>query len=129
MKVLLIDDSRCMREIVRSVLVQLGDVRIVEADGGRAGLELARAERPDLVLVDGVMPDIDGLSFVRGMRQFDDQTPVIVMLSGHDRESVIEAVKAGASTCLVKPFTPDLLSQRVQEALAGTLASGLQATS
>ncbi len=118
MKILLIDDSRTMRDIARSVLVQLGDVEVLEASSGEDGLNMARTMVPDLVLVDDTMPGMDGLAFVRALREDDDATPVVLVGSDNRQERVVDAVKAGASNYIAKPYTPDLLSQRVQETLS-----------
>lgn len=118
MKILLIDDSRTMREIARSVLVQLGDAEVLEATSGEDGLVMARTVAPDLILVDEMMPGMGGLAFVRALRDQDSKTPVMVIGVDNRRERVAEAIKAGASNYLAKPYTPDLLSQRVQETLS-----------
>ena len=118
MKFLLIDDSRTMREIARSVLVQLGDAEVLEATSGEDGLLMARTVAPDLILVDEMMPGMGGLAFVRALRDQDGNTPVMVIGVDNRRERVAEAIKAGASNYLAKPYTPDLLSQRVQETLS-----------
>lgn len=118
MKILLIDDSATMREITRSVLVQLDDAEVVEARDGEEGLGLAESIGPDLVVVDDLMPGMDGLSFLRAFRKCNGSTPVIVIGSDNGRQHVVEAIKAGASNYLAKPYTPDLLSQRVQETMS-----------
>lgn len=117
MRVLVVDDSRTMRDIVRSVLAQLDGVEIHEAASGAEGLELAAEIRPGLILVDALMPEMDGLGFVRALRGRGDETPVILMGRSNSRADVVEAIKAGASNYVAKPFTPDVLSQRVQETL------------
>ena len=118
MKILLIDDSRTMRDVARSILVQLGDAEVLEAASGEDGLVMARSVAPDLILVDERMPGMGGLAFVRAFRDEDGKTPVVVIGTDNRRERVAEAIKAGASNYLAKPYTPDLLSQRVQETLS-----------
>lgn len=118
MKILLIDDSTTMREIARSILVQLEYAEVIEACGGEEGLALAQSIGPDLILVDELMPGMDGMSFLRSFRHCDGSTPVILIGSDNRQERVVEAIKAGASNFLAKPYTPDLLSQRVQETMA-----------
>ncbi|MDP1662138.1 MAG: response regulator [Phycisphaerales bacterium] len=118
MRVLLIDDSKTMRGIQRGVLAQLGPTEIEEAADGQDGLSKAIAFQPDLILVDSNMPKMDGLAFVRTFRMTDKHTPVIMVASESEKSRVIEAIKAGVSNYLVKPFTPDLLNQRITETMA-----------
>ncbi|MEQ9097060.1 MAG: response regulator [Phycisphaerales bacterium] len=117
MKILLIDDSKTMREIIRSVLVQIDDVEVCEAVGGHEGLALAASAEPDLVLVDQLMPEVDGLQFIRAFRERNTRTPIILLGCSNDRRQVVEAIRAGANNFLAKPFTPDLLGQRVRETM------------
>lgn len=118
MRVLLIDDSKTMRGIQRSVVSQFEPVEIEEAADGQDGLSKAIAFQPDLILVDSNMPKMDGITFVRSLRQTDKQTPVIMVASESEKSRVVEAIKAGVNNYIVKPFTPDLLNQRISETLA-----------
>ena len=122
MKILLIDDSKTMRNIQKSVLAQLGHTEVEEACDGQDGLtKLAGPDcRPDLILVDWNMPNMDGLEFVRAFRAANKSTPVIMVTTESERTRVIEAIKAGVNNYVVKPFTPDLLSQRIGETMAKT---------
>jgi len=117
MKILLVDDSKTMRNIQKSVLSQLGYTDIEEACDGQDALSKVRAFGPDLLLVDWNMPNMDGLSFVKAFRQEDKATPIIMVTTEAEKSRVIEAIKAGVNNYVVKPFTPDLLSQRIQETL------------
>lgn len=123
MKIMLVDDSRTMRHIQKSVLMQLGYSDIQEARDGEEAMEMLEASAPDLLLVDWGMPNMDGLSFVKAFRRSDSSTPIIMVASEADRAHVAEAIKAGVDNYVVKPFTPDLLSQRIQETLAKTQAA------
>jgi two-component system chemotaxis response regulator CheY len=116
-KILLVDDSKTMRNIQRSVLTELGATEIVEAGDGLEALSKLETFQPDLALVDGVMPNMDGLSFVRAFRERDKKTPIIMVTTESERSQVIEAIKAGVDNYVVKPFTPDLLAQRVGETM------------
>ncbi len=118
MKILLVDDSKTMRNIQKSVLSQLGYSAIEEACDGRDALRKLEAFVPDLVLVDWTMPNMDGLAFVRAFRESNKTTPIIMVATEAEKPRVIEAIKAGVNNYVVKPFTPDLLSQRIQETLA-----------
>ena len=123
MKILLVDDSKTMRNIQKSVLGQLGYTQIEEACDGQDALSKVKAFGPDLMLVDWNMPNMDGLSFVKAYRQTDKSTPIIMVTTEAEKSRVIEAIKAGVNNYVVKPFTPDLLSQRIQETLAKCTAA------
>ncbi|MBU6412291.1 MAG: response regulator [Planctomycetes bacterium] len=118
MRVLLIDDSKSMRAIMRAALQPMGKLDIVEAHDGVDATSKVIACKPQLILCDSDMPKMNGLDFVRALRQTDRNTPVVLISTKSDRASVVEAVEAGVNNYVVKPFTPDLLRQRVKDALA-----------
>jgi len=117
MKILLVDDSKTMRSIQKSVLSQLGYSEIEEACDGQDALSKVGAFEPDLMLVDWNMPIMDGITFVKQIRQTDKTTPIIMVTTESEKSRVIEAIKAGVNNYVVKPFTPDSLSQRITETL------------
>lgn len=118
MRILLIDDSKTMRNIQKSVLKQLGYTDLEEACDGQDALGKIDAFKPDLCLVDWNMPVMDGLTFVKKFRESDKSTPLIMVTTEAEKSRVIEAIKAGVNNYVVKPFTPDLLSERITETLA-----------
>ncbi len=118
MKILLVDDSKTMRNIQKSVLTQLGYSQIEEAQDGQDALSKVGAFQPDLILVDWNMPTMDGLTFLKTFRQSNKATPVIMVTTESEKARVIEAIKAGVNNYVVKPFTPDLLSQRINETMS-----------
>lgn len=118
MRVMLIDDSKTMRNIQKSVLKQLGYTDIEEACDGQDALSKIGAYKPDFVLVDWNMPVMDGLTFIKTFRQTDKTTPLIMVTTEAEKSRVIDAIKAGVNNYVVKPFTPELLSQRINETLA-----------
>tara|TARA_B100000609_G_C16981586_1_gene314136 strand:- start:20 stop:391 length:372 start_codon:yes stop_codon:yes gene_type:complete len=117
MKVMLVDDSKTMRNIQKQVLAQLQITDIIEAVNGQDALSRVGAENPDLILLDWNMPNMDGLSFLKAFRQNDMSTPVIMVTTEAERRRVIEAIKAGVNNYVVKPFTPDELKTRIEETM------------
>ncbi|MCA9273626.1 MAG: response regulator [Phycisphaerales bacterium] len=118
MKIMLVDDSKTMRSIQKSVLGQLGYTEIEEACDGQDALSKVGAFEPDLLLVDWNMPNMDGITFVKTYRQTNKTTPIIMVTTESEKTRVIEAIKAGVNNYVVKPFTPDALSQRITETLS-----------
>ena len=129
MRIMLIDDSRTMRNIQKAVLAQLGHTEVLEACDGQDALSKVNAFRPELLLVDWNMPNMDGLTFVKTYRQTNKATPIIMVTTEAEKARVIDAIKAGVNNYVVKPFTPDLLSQRINETLAKCAGAAQQPAS
>ncbi len=126
MRALVIDDSKAMRIILRGVLKQAGFTEVLEAENGRLGLELLRANPSvDCVLVDWYMPEMDGRTFIRTVRADPafDALPVVMVTSESDAGNMASALLAGASEYVIKPFTKDAIVEKLQIlGLAGTCA-------
>ena len=118
MKVLLVDDSKTMRNIQKSILTQLGYTQIEEACDGLDALSKVGAFQPELLLVDWNMPNMDGLTFVKKFRESGNKNPIIMVTTEAEKIRVVEAIKAGVNNYVVKPFTPDVLQERIKETLA-----------
>jgi two-component system chemotaxis response regulator CheY len=127
MRILLVDDSKTMRNIQKAVLTQLGHTEVLEACDGQDALSKSVAFKPELMLVDWNMPNMDGLTFVKTYRQTNKVTPIIMVTTESEKARVIEAIKAGVNNYVVKPFTPDLLSQRINETMAKVQAAAAAA--
>ena len=111
MRVLVIDDSRTVRTIIRTALVDVG-MDVVEATNGREGLDLLRrTEDVELVLVDWNMPEMNGLEFIQAVRaqRAYDTVRIMMVTTETEQEQVIRALKAGANEYLMKPFTKEVL--------------------
>lgn len=113
MKVLLIDDQEDVRRIARLGLATVGGHVVVEADSGAAGLERARAELPDVVLLDAVMPGLDGVTTLDSLRADPVTRGIpVVALSGSALEAE-ELLRHGAVGSLPKPFDPVALHEQL----------------
>jgi two-component system chemotaxis response regulator CheY len=118
MKVLLVDDSRTIRNIQKNVLKQIGHTDITEAADGVEALQQIGEARPDLVLIDWNMPKMDGITLVRKIRETDKDLVLIMCTTEAEKGRVIEAIKAGVNSYVVKPFTSDTLAEKINAALA-----------
>jgi len=113
--VLLVEDEQAMRRFLRVTLGAHG-FRIAEAVTGGQGISLAASARPEIVLLDLGLPDMDGLSVIRGLREWST-VPVIVLSAREQERDKIEALDAGADDYLTKPFGAGELIARIRVAL------------
>jgi two-component system chemotaxis response regulator CheY len=118
MKILLVDDSRTIRNIQKNVLKQLGHENVAEAGDGLEALASVAAGRPDLMLVDWNMPNMDGITLVRRIRETDKSLPIIMCTTESEKTRVVEAIKAGVTDYVVKPFTAQSLSEKIERTMA-----------
>jgi len=128
MKILLVDASEMIRTIQKKILAELGvvgdgagekgPVEFFEAVDGAQALQLlaVQTQRFDLILIEWNLPNMDTL--LMKLRETDKTTPVIMCTADGEKSRVLEAVKAGASNYVVKPFTPETLLEKVRATLA-----------
>lgn len=107
MKVLIVDDSKAMRMIVRRALTQAGfsNIEAIEAGNGMQALELIEQESPDLVLSDWNMPEMKGIDLLNSLRSKGRRVPLGFITSESSAEIHQKAVDSGAAFVIVKPFT------------------------
>jgi two-component system, chemotaxis family, chemotaxis protein CheY len=117
MRVLLADDSSTMRTIIRRVLKELGIHDPAEAADGLQAAEIFKAGEFDLVLTDWNMPGKTGIELAREIRACDQKVPIIMITTEAERPRVVEAVRAGVTDYLVKPFTTSALQDKLERFL------------
>jgi two-component system chemotaxis response regulator CheY len=118
MTVLVVDDNDFMRDLVSSMLREIGFRDIVQASDGEGALRKTKEVSPDLIICDIDMEPLDGLSFVEKLRRFappppTPQTPVIMLTAHSDAQLVQRAIKAGVGAYVVKPVKRAQLEARI----------------
>lgn len=116
-KILIVDDSANIRKLVRVIVKKVGEFNYVEADNGQDGWEKAHKENPDLVILDLIMPGMNGIELCKRIKEYR-QVPVIILTSETTYEAVKQAKDAGADIFIGKPFEPADLRLSVKELLA-----------
>ncbi len=116
-KILVVDDMSTMRRIIKTILNQLGYTNIDEAENGKQALAKLKKEKFDFVITDWNMPEMDGLSLVKAIRSDDElkHLPVLMVTAEAKKENVMEALKAGVNNYIVKPFTPEVLKEKMEK--------------
>ncbi len=117
MKIMLVDDSRTIRNIQKNVLARLGHTDIMEAGDGLEALQLLKNEQPDLILIDWNMPNMDGITLVHEIRSNDTELPLIMCTTEAEKSRVLEALKAGVNNYIVKPFSTETLAEKIQQTM------------
>jgi len=114
-RVLVVDDDPVIIELLVSALAEAG-VEIYTANNGREGLQQFYAQRPDLVISDVMMPDMDGWEICRIIRQLSD-VPIIILTIQADDTQIIRGLDSGADDYITKPFNAKVVLARVRAAL------------
>lgn len=120
MKILVVDDSSTMRRIIKNTLNRLGYKDLFEAENGAQAWEVLQQNADIGVLVtDWNMPEMNGLELVQKVRAEQRYTdlPIIMVTTEGGKTEVITALKAGVNNYIVKPFTPDVLKEKLEAVL------------
>jgi two-component system response regulator ResD len=124
MKILIIEDENNIAQLIRLYLEQAGYSVIIAGDGV-AGLEMHAREKPDLVILDLMLPALDGMEVCRRIRAWAD-TPILMLTARQGEEDRIAGLELGADDYLVKPFSPREVVSRVRAILRRTALAGVQ---
>ena len=116
-KVLVVDDAAFMRMMLKDILGKNGFEIVGEAENGKVAVDKFRELKPDLVTMDITMPELDGISAVKMIKQVDKNARIVMCSAMGQQAMVIDAIQAGARDFIVKPFQPDRVIEAVQKAL------------
>jgi two-component system, chemotaxis family, chemotaxis protein CheY len=116
-RVLVVDDAVVMRMMIKNILSKEG-YEVFEAQSGIDAVEKYRTVKPDIVTMDMVMPDMDGISAVRQIVAEDPAARIVMCTSMGQQQLVVEAVQAGAKSFITKPFQPPKILETIEKVLA-----------
>jgi len=117
MKILVVDDFQTMRRIIRNYLRQLGFNNVEEAEDGDVALEKLNDGQFDFVITDWNMPKMTGIDLLKKIRTENNfkNIPVLIITAEAEKENVVQAAQAGVNDYIVKPFTPEVLQNKIEK--------------
>jgi len=120
LKILAVDDSPTMRRIITNTLKRAGFNDVTEASDGKDALAKMRVDSFNFIITDWNMPEMDGMEFVTNVRKISDfsKIPILMVTTRSVQDDIVDAIKAGVNSYIVKPFTPDVLKEKINEILS-----------
>lgn len=113
LNILVVDDSLIIRKNVKKYITNLGHSIAGEAKNGLQAIELCKELNPDLITMDITMPDMDGITAVQKIREFNKDVNIIMVTSHGQEEMVVSSLKAGAQGYLLKPINAEKLAKSI----------------
>ncbi len=119
MKILVVDDFSTMRRIVKNLLKQIGYENIDEAEDGQHAFSKLKGDRFQFVVSDWNMPNMTGIELLKNVRSDPElkDLPFLMVTAEAEKEKVIEAIKAGVNNYIIKPFTAEILKEKMDKIL------------
>ncbi len=116
-RILVVDDFSTMRRIIKNILRQLGFNNVVEADDGTTAWDVLNKDRIEFIISDWNMPQMTGIELLRKVRSSEEfgDLPFLMVTAEAQQENIIEAVQAKVSNYIVKPFTPEVMKQKIDK--------------
>ncbi|HHZ13083.1 MAG: response regulator [Caldicoprobacterales bacterium] len=116
-KILVVDDAAFMRMMIKDILTKNGYNVVGEAENGEKAVEKYKELKPDLVIMDITMPEVDGIQAVREIKKVDEDAKIIMCSAMGQQAMVIESIQAGARDFIVKPFQAERVLEAVRKVL------------
>ena len=116
-RILVVDDAAFMRMRCKKLLTQSG-YDVIEASSGSQAVEMYQSDRPDMVLMDITMPDMDGIAALKEIRAIDPDAKIAMVTAMGQQSMVMEALKSGARDFVIKPFDQDRVLEAVKKMMA-----------
>ena len=117
-KVLVADDAKFMRMMLRDILIKDGFDVCAEAENGQEAINKYKATKPDLVILDITMPEVNGLQALKSIKEYDPDANCIMCSAMGQQATVMEALKVGAKDFVLKPFQPERVREAVVKAVS-----------
>ncbi|GAB3067279.1 response regulator [Virgibacillus ainsalahensis] len=117
-RILIVDDAAFMRMMIKDILTKNGYIVAGEAQDGAEAVEKYKELTPDLVTMDITMPEVDGITALKQIRELNAEAKIIMCSAMGQQAMVIEAIQAGAKDFIVKPFQSDRVIEAIQKALS-----------
>ena len=115
--IMICDDAAFMRMMIKDILTKNGYNVVGEAENGLKAVEKYQETKPDLVLMDITMPEMDGIQALKKIKQADPNASVVMCSAMGQQAMVIESIQSGARDFIVKPFQPDRVLEAVKKAV------------
>ncbi|MCI8644837.1 MAG: response regulator [Lachnospiraceae bacterium] len=115
--ILICDDAAFMRMMIKDILTKNGYTIVGEAENGQKAVEKYNETKPDLVMMDITMPEMDGIQALKKIKATDPNAAIIMCSAMGQQAMVIESIQSGAKDFIVKPFQPDRVLEAVKKAI------------
>lgn len=116
-RILIVDDLAFIKVVERDILEKHGHEVVADASNGREAVEQYASYKPDVVIMDITMPEVNGLQALKKIKEIDSRARIIMCSALGQQDLIVEAIQMGASDFIVKPFTPDRLLSALDKAL------------
>ena len=116
-KILIVDDSKMSRKMLRTIIEGIGHEIVGEASNGEEGLKLYKELKPEAVTMDITMPEMDGISSLKEIIQFDKEAKVVMITAAGQSSKLMDALKHGAKEFICKPYEPEQIINAMNEVL------------
>lgn len=117
-KIITVDDAPIIRLMIKDILIECGGYDVIaECSNGREAVEKYKELKPDLMTMDIIMPEMDGIQALEEIIKFDVNAKVVMVTAIDQREALMKAIRLGATDYIVKPFEADRVMSAVQKAL------------
>lgn len=113
-KILIVDDAAFMRMSIRNLLKEVDCEIVAEAGNGKEALQFYKEHKPDVVLMDIAMPEVDGIEAVKLIKSHDNNASIIMISTNGQKKMVLKAIEAGAKDYIVKPIQ----GEKIQKSIA-----------
>lgn len=114
-RIMICDDATFIRMMIKDIVIKYGHEVAGEAENGQIALSKYKECKPDLVMMDITMPEMNGIEALRGIKQADPEAKVIMCSAMGQQSMVIDAIQAGAKDFIVKPFQPEKIIETIRK--------------